>query len=99
MPLVQDILILFQTTPSLDAEAAAWAHYEASRRTSLRDLVEEADPPYRNAMEAMRDGWQVIQMSELKERSAKDGYELGPLPYQTVLARLTERQPLEDNDS
>ena len=35
----------------------------------------------------MRDGWQVIQMSELKHRVPEDGYELGPLPYQTVLAR------------
>ena len=52
-------------------------------------------PPYKNAMEAMRDGWQVIQMSEYKHRSEVDGYELGPLPYQTVLSRFSEMQEEE----
>ena len=46
-------------------------------------------------MAAMRDGWQVVQMSEYKHRSATDGYELGPFPYQTVLSRFSEMQPEE----
>jgi hypothetical protein len=37
-------------------------------------------PPYKNAMEAMHGGWQVIQISEHKHRSEVDD-ELGPLPY------------------
>ena len=93
MPLVQDILVLFQTSPALDVAPAAWARYEASKGTGITDLVEESEPPYANAMAAMRDGWQVIQMSEMKQRSANDGYELGPLPYQTVLQRFSELQP------
>ena len=87
MPVVQDILVFFQTSPALDVEPAAWARYEASKGTGIDDLVEEDEPPYKSALAAMRDGWQVIQMSELKHRVPEDGYELGPLPYQTVLAR------------
>jgi hypothetical protein len=87
MPPAQDILVLFQTAPALDTQVVAWARYEASKGARIRDLVEEEDPPYNTAIEAMRDGWQVIQMSELKHRVPEDGYELGPLPYQTVLAR------------
>ena len=96
MPLVQDILVLFQTSPGLDSEAIGWSRYEASKGIRISDLVDETDPPYRNAMEAMRDGWQVIQMSELKPRSADDAYEDGPLPYQTVLAKHRELQNEED---
>ncbi len=96
MPAVQDILVLFQTSPALDVEPVAWARYEASKGTGIQDLVEEDEPPYENALAAMRDGWQVIQMGELKHRSEKDGYELGPLPYQTVLQRFNERQEEED---
>lgn len=96
MPVVQDILVLFQTSPALDVEPVAWARYEASKGTGIRDLVEEDEPPYVNAMAAMRDGWQVIQMGELKQRSEQDGYELGPLPYQTVLSKFNERQEEED---
>lgn len=92
MPSVQDIIVLFQTAPALDSQVVAWARYEASKGTRIQDLVEEADPPYNTAMEAMRDGWQVLQMSELKHRMPEDGYELGPLPYQTVLSRFNELQ-------
>jgi hypothetical protein len=52
--------------------------YEASKGTGIKDLIEA--PPYKNAMEAMRGGWQVIQISEHKHRSEVDD-ELGPLPY------------------
>lgn len=96
MPAVQDILVLFQTSPALDVEPVAWARYEASKGTGIEDLVEEDEPPYANALAAMRDGWQVIQMGELKQRSAEEGYELGPLPYQTVLAKYNELQETED---
>ncbi|HJP30607.1 MAG: hypothetical protein QF689_10920 [Candidatus Latescibacteria bacterium] len=89
MPDVQDVLVLFQTTPGLDSQVVAWSRYEASKGTGISDLAEEDEPPYGNAMEAMRDGWQVIQMSELKHRPpGDDAYEDGPLPYQTVLSRF-----------
>jgi len=87
---VQDILVLFQTTPGLDSAVIGWSRYEASKGTGIKDLVDEEEPPYRNAMEAMRDGWQVIQMSELTPRTPDDAYEDGPLPYQTVLAKYNE---------
>ena len=95
MPTVQDILVLFQTSPGLDSAAIGWSRYEASKGTGITDLVDEEEPPYKNAMEAMRDGWQVIQMSELKPRSPDDAYEDGPLPCQTVLAKYRE---LETDD-
>jgi len=89
MPKVQDILVLFQTSPALDVAPAAWGRYEASKGTGIKDLIEESSPPYKNAMEAMRDGWQVIQMSYHKHRSEVDD-ELGPCHnrrYHLVLAR------------
>ena len=68
---------IFQTTPALDSQVVAWARYEASKGDRITDPAEEPDPPYNTAVEAMRDGWQVIQMSELKHRTREDGYELG----------------------
>ena len=96
MSQVQDIIVLFQTTPALDADVVAWARYEASKGVNIPDIADESEPPYRNAMEAMRDGWEVIQMSELKRRSPDDAYEDGPLPYQTVLAKHNELQKEAD---
>jgi hypothetical protein len=93
MPDVQDVLVLFHSMPGLDVQVSAWAYYEASKGTGIDDLVEEEEPPYRNAMEAMRDGWSVIQMSEMKHRPpGAEAYEDGPLPYQTVLSRYRPKQ-------
>ena len=96
MPAVQDILVFFQTAPALDVAPVGWAYYEASKGTGISDLVEENEPPYKNAMAAMRDGWQVISMGELKHRQEEDAYELGPLPYQTVLSKFNELQEEEE---
>ena len=97
MPKVQDVLVLFQTSPGLDITPVAWSWYESSKTTGIKNLVEESAPPYKNAMAAMRDGWQVIQISEMKHYSPEDGYELGPLPYQTVLSRFSELQEKEED--
>ena len=70
-PSCRDILVFFQTTPALDAQVVAWARYEASRGAGIEDLVEESEPPYKDAMAAMRDGWQIIQMSELRHTFAQ----------------------------
>ena len=45
MHTVQDILVLFQSTPGLDAEVIAWSRYEASKGTSIPDLDDEEEPP------------------------------------------------------
>ena len=51
MPKVQDILVLFQTSPVLfqtspefGAAPAAWVRYEASKGTGIKDLIEESTP-------------------------------------------------------
>ena len=90
MSLVQNILIFYQSIPGLDVSPSAWSYYEASKVSQIDDLKDEISPPYKNAMEAMRDGWEVIQISENKLYTEKNGYEIGPLPYQTVLSKYSE---------
>ena len=88
MPDVQDVLVLFQTTPGLDAAVVAWSRYEASKGPGIKDLVEEEEPPYRNAIDAMRDGWQVIhfpqQMAPFNDR------ELDYVGYEFILQKIEE---------
>ena len=85
---VQNILVLFQDTPALDARVFGWSRYFASEPEVT--VEDEETPPYANAMDAMRDGWRVIQMSEIKVRSDEQLYRVGAFPYQTVLEKLVE---------
>ena len=85
---VQDILVLFQDSPGLDGHVFGWSRYYAS---DLNPTIEDEEmPPYKTAIEAMRDGWRVVQMSELKDRSADEAYTVGVFRYQTVLEKFTE---------
>ena len=43
MAKVQDILVFYQTSPALDVSPVAWARYEASKGTGIKELIEEND--------------------------------------------------------
>jgi hypothetical protein len=53
-------------------------------------IEDEEEPPYDTALEAMRDGWRVIQMSALQDRAAEEAYNVGNFRHQTVLERFIE---------
>ena len=40
MAKVQDILVFYQTSPALDVSPVAWARYEASKGTGIKELIE-----------------------------------------------------------
>ena len=41
MAKVQDILVFYQTSPALDVSPVAWARYEASKGTGIKELIED----------------------------------------------------------
>jgi hypothetical protein len=51
---------------------------------------DEAKPPYPSVVAAMRDGWRVIQMAQLREPPRGDDHATGFLPYEFVLEKMVE---------
>jgi hypothetical protein len=86
---VQDILYLFHTDASLESQVIGWSRFFASVPGPI-EIVDEEEPPYTSVLNAMRDGWQVLQVPELKEPPKGQEYEVGYLSYQTVLQRMTD---------
>lgn len=89
----QQILILHLSDPELESPTVAWALYDgAAPKGSLQMNSGDQDkPPYRSVIEAMQDGWFVIQLPSLPIYLRGEEYEVGHLPYEYVLERRVNR--------
>jgi hypothetical protein len=85
----QQILILHLSHPDLDAETVAWALYDGAKPRGALQMQsgDEDEPPYRSVLDAMRDGWFVLQIPALPVFFRGYEHEIGHLPYEYVLER------------
>ena len=85
----QQILILHLANPDLAAPTVAWALYDgaAPRDAPQMQSGDQGEPPYRSVLDALRDGWFVIQIPALPYFVHGREHETGHLPYEYVLER------------
>ena len=87
--LKQKLLILYATSSSPESPVGAWSLFDgAGRETHMAG--DEKQPPYASVLAAMRDGWRVIQMPQLREAPRGDEHATGFLPYEFVLEKMVE---------
>jgi hypothetical protein len=88
----QQLLFLCLSHPELDSKTVAWALYDGSLPMEELQMGtgSEEEPPYRSVLDAMRDGWKVMQVPQIQ--SFLKGHENEPahLPYEYVLEREVE---------
>jgi hypothetical protein len=57
----QRLLLLWTRTPDLKSPVGAWSTYDGTGRE--HHTTGDADtPPYKSVLDAMRDGWRVLQV-------------------------------------
>ena len=85
----QQILILHLSHPDLAASTVAWALYDGAAPRDARQMQsgDEEEPPYNSVLDAMRDGWFVLQIPALPYFPRGAEHETGHLPYEYVLER------------
>lgn len=57
----QKILILYSHTPDLNSSIGGWAVYDGTGKEH-HTTGDSAEPPYNSVLDAMKDGWRVIQL-------------------------------------
>ncbi len=89
MTLRQQILILHLANPDLDAETVAWAFYDGAAGADALQMQsgDQDAAPYRSVLDAMRDGWFVLQLPVLPKFMSGAEHETGHLPYEYVLEK------------
>ena len=92
MSLRQQVLVLYLKSSALDAEVAAWAFYDGTDNT--RHMAgDQAEPPYKTGLDALIDGWRLIQASQLLPHERGSEFRTGYLKYEFFFEKLAEVDP------
>ena len=88
----QQILILHLSNSELDSQTVAWALYDGAAPADKIQMQsgDQDKPPYRSVLDAMRDGWFVMQVPTLPYYVRGHDHEVGHLPYEYALERKVE---------
>ena len=95
MSLRQQVLVLYLSSSALDAPVIAWANYDGTGRTSPM-AGDESEPPYRTGVQALRDGWRLIQASPLLQHGQGDEFRTGYLKYEFFFEKLIDTIKIND---
>ena len=81
--------MLYLASSALDARVIAWAAYDGTGRT--RHMAGDAsEPPYKTGLQALRDGWRLIQASPLVQHAPGDEFRTGYLKYEFFFEKLVD---------
>ncbi|GGD53893.1 hypothetical protein [Paenibacillus nasutitermitis] len=88
----QQVLFLCLVNPELSSKTIAWALYDgaSSAEDSRMETGDSAVPPYASVLDAMRDGWKVLQAPQLPYFMHGHENETGHLPWEYLLEREVE---------
>ena len=86
----QQVLILYLGTSALDSNVIGWSRYDGTGQSSPT-MGDSDDPPYRTGVDALVDGWRLIQLSQLQAHQPGHEYDVSYLPYEFVFERLVQK--------
>jgi hypothetical protein len=94
MPVRQKLLILYLADSALDSAVIAWSQYDG---TGEREHMagDAREPPYRSGLAALRDGWRLIQMSQLEPHAPGSELTTSYLKYEFLFEQLAEARLVE----
>ena len=82
----QQVLILWLASSALDAKVLGWAFYDGTDGAGPQP---DGDPPYATGVDALRDGWRLIQLSPLLPAHPEHERETSFLKHELVLERIS----------
>jgi len=87
----QKILVLYTANSALDSPVIGWSVYDGTGQT--RPMAgDEDEPPYRTGVDALKDGWRLIQAAQLLPHARGAEFDLAYLKYEFFFEQLVEVQ-------
>jgi len=85
----QQVMVLYLATSALDTAVVGWSLYDG---TGARDHMagDSQDPPYATGLDALQDGWRLIQATPLLAHASGDEFRLGYLKYEFFFEKLVK---------
>ena len=85
----QKVLVLYLANSALDSRVKGWSTYDGTGQTA--PTTGDSDvPPYRTGLEALQDGWRVIQFPQLIPPYPNMEYTTSFQMYEFVFEQLAE---------
>lgn len=85
----QKVLVLYLRNSALDSGVVSWALWDGTGAT--RPMPGDGDaPPYATGLDALRDGWRLLQMAPLAQPAPGGEFTTGYQKYEFVFERLVE---------
>jgi hypothetical protein len=83
----QQVLMMWLSGPGLDGRTLGWAFFDG---TAGRGPQPSSDPPYDTGVDALVDGWRMLQMSQLIPPVPGHERETSFLKHEFVFERIVE---------
>ena len=85
----QKLLVLYLRTPELHSGVVAWSEFDGTASDGHRHSSGDgAEPPYESVVDAMRDGWRVIQFPQQYPAYPGTEYQTSYLKYEYILEKM-----------
>lgn len=91
MSVRQQVLVLYLSNSALDASVIAWARYDGTDSQENAPMTgDTSEPPYATGVDALRDGWRLIQASPLVAHVPGTEFTTAYLKYEFFFEKLIE---------
>ena len=85
----QQILVLYLATSALDTHVVGWSTYDGTGQSF--HMAGDCDtPPYKTGLDALLDGWRLIQASPLISHNSGDEFRTDYLKYEFWFEQIVQ---------
>ena len=85
----QKILVLYLSTSALDTHVVGWATYDGTGE-AFHMAGDDDTPPYKTGLDALLDGWRLIQANPMLNHTEGSEYRTGYLKYEFWFEKLVQ---------
>ena len=96
MTQLQQVLQLYMDDSALDGNTIGWAFHDPTDGSGPGIPDRSPASPYPTGLDALRDGWRLLQMSQLLPPALGAEHSVAYLPFEFVFERLVTADPGKD---
>ncbi len=86
----QQVLVLYLAQPQLDSRVVGWSFYDGTSQQGREAQGVEIEPRYTSGLEALRDGWRLIEYPRLENPAPGREYQVGYLQAEFVFEKIID---------
>ncbi len=86
----QQVLVLYLAQPQLDSRVVGWSFYDGTSQQDREAHGVAVEPPYSSGLEALRDGWRLIEYPRLENPAPGREYQVGYLQAEFVFEKIID---------